>query len=92
MKYEITITKVEEVTVTKNGPWTVVDTVPWTTSNMGDETLYGGVQQFLECNPLKEIKGYAPSVQVTETVRTEVLKQSVDQLDLAAVIKAVNNL
>lgn len=92
MKYEIVITKVEEVTTTKNGAWTIVDTVPWTMENLSGESLYGGIQQFLETNPIKEVRGYAPPQQVIETVKTEMLKQTVENLDLAAVIKAVNNL
>jgi hypothetical protein len=91
MKYQITIKKIETKTVTKQGAYTVIDTKPWAAELLDDE-VYGGKEQFLKSNPLKEIRGYAPSYEGIETVETEVLKQTVETLDLAAVIKAINGL
>lgn len=92
MSYKITITKIESKTVTKRGDYTIVDRVPWTEKDIVDERTYGSRESFLKSNPLKEIRDYAPSWQGVETVEIEVLKQTVEELDLAAVIKAVNGL
>lgn len=92
MKYQITIKKIETNTVTKRGDYTVIDKKPWDESTLADERVYGGKEEFLKRCPLKEIMGYAPSWQGVETVETEVLKQTVDELDLPAVIRAVNGL
>jgi hypothetical protein len=90
--YKITIIKVESKPSTKRGDYTVVNRVPWTEKDLVDELTYGSKESFLKSNPLKEIRDYAPSWQGFETVETEMLKQTVEELDLAAVIKAVNGL
>lgn len=94
MKYKITITKIEERTVTKRGEFTLVNERPWTEEELNKEMAshYGDRQEFLKDNPLKKIRDYAPSWQGIEQVETEVLKQTVETLDLAAVIKAVNGI
>jgi len=96
MKYEIIIKKTEEVTRLKKGEWGVIDKRPWTQEEVADQTNHtfyrSDSNQFLERNPLKELMGYRPERDTVETVETEILKQTVDNLDLAAVIKAINNL
>ena len=92
MSYEITIKKIEEVRVTKRGEHKVIDRVPWTNEAFAKEGVYGNANGFLERNPLREVYGYAPSYEGTEKRETEVLKQVVEELDLAAVIRAVNGL
>jgi hypothetical protein len=91
--YRITITKVESKQTTRQGAWVVIDERPWTSKEL-EGSVYSGQsnQQFLDKNPLKEIKGYAPDVSVTEEREIEVLKQNVEDLDIAAVIKAINKL
>jgi hypothetical protein len=42
--------------------------------------------------PGVEQYGYAPPIEETRRVEVEVLKQTVEALDLAAVIRAINNL
>ena len=91
-KYEIKITKIESVRETRQGQWTVVNKVPWTRESIDGEMLYGSLEKFLEKSPLKEVFGYAdPTERVTEE-KTEILAQTVDTLDIPAVIKAINGL
>jgi len=96
MPYEITIKRTTTKTVTKRGEWTVVDKRPWKATEVTEEVdksyIYRSTDQFLEKNPLKEILGYAPDVQAEQTESTEILKQTVDELDLPAVIKAINKI
>lgn len=94
MSYKITIIKTEEITERQQSNRTeVVDKRPWTDDELAKaSTYYGGEQKFLETNPMKEVWGYPPSRDVLTEKETEVLKQTVDELDLAAVIKAINKL
>lgn len=93
MKYKITITKVKEVEVTEQGPYTVIDTRPWTKNEIGQQNFFGKSENdWIENNPVKEVRGYAPNRTIKREQETEVLKQTVETLDLAAVIKAVNGL
>lgn len=92
MKYVIRITKIEEKTVTKRGDHTVIKERPWTSDEVDSKTVCETKENFLKRNPVKKIYGYAPSWQGVEKEETEVLKQTVDELDLPAVIKAVNGL
>ncbi len=41
---------------------------------------------------IEEIRGYTPEIEKTVVETREVLKQCVDELDLSAVIKAINKL
>jgi hypothetical protein len=96
MSYEITIKKIDTKQVTKRGEHTIIDTRPWTEEEISDARRYdygqSGREAWLKANPTKNVYGYAPDYSGSETKETEVLKQSVDDLDLAAVIKAINNL
>lgn len=93
MKFKITITKIEEKTVTKRGEYTIIEKRPWTDEEIDKAAgAYGDFASFVEKNPLREIRDYAPNWQGIEQVETEVLKQTVETLDLAAVIKAVNGI
>lgn len=94
MKYKITITKFETKTVQRRGDYIVVDRRPWTEQELNEASMriYGSVDNFLKENPLKEIRDYAPSWEGVEKEEVEVLKQTVETLDLSAVIKAVNGL
>ena len=91
-KYVITIREIEEVSAPEQGPYTVIDKRPWTPAELSNAAGFCDDKQFLKENPLKEIKGYAPDRQTVKTVETELLRQTVETLDLAAVIKAVNGL
>lgn len=94
MKYKITITKVESVELIERGEWTIVEERPWTEEELGVErsAKYGDWQEFLKQNPLKEVYGYAQGRSAIKEVETEVLKQTVETLDLSAVIKAINGI
>ena len=92
MKYQITILKIEEVEVTKRGDHSLIDERPWTTDELQSEAMYQDKSDFLERKPVKKIYGYAPSYQTTEKKETEVLRQTVEEIDMPAVIKAVNGL
>jgi len=91
MTYEIIIKKREIKPVTKRGEYTTVGKVPWTEDEL-DQKIYRGLEEFLKENPSKSVYGYAPDYQSTETTETELLRQTVDELDLPAVIKAINKL
>ncbi len=94
MKYKIVITKIEEKAVSKQGQWTIIDARPWTADELDntDFSGYGNIKKFLDEKPLKQIYGYTPNFQVVEPTETEVLQQTVETLDMAAVIKAINGL
>ena len=94
MKYEITIKKIEPRTITKRGEYTVIDKRPWTEQELNEVNtrIYGSTDDFLSKNQLKEVHGYTPSWEGFELVETELLKQTVDKLDLNEVIRAVNGL
>ena len=95
MSYEITVKKITEREVVRRGEWRVIDKRPWTDDELQQERIssyYHNEQGVLSRAPLKEVLGYCPDVCVTETVETELLKQTVDDLDLAAVVKAINKL
>jgi hypothetical protein len=91
--YRITITKVEEKQVTRRGEWTVVDKRPWTQKELSD-SCYAGTREddFLKSRPLKEVQGHAPDTTETREQEIEILKQNVETLDVASVIKAINGL
>lgn len=90
MPYKITIEKIEAVTTTKRGEHTVIAEVPWTDKELMNrsETYY----RQSEMPPLQKIYGYAPSVEVTEQKSSKVLEQTVEEIDMAAVIKAINKI
>jgi len=96
MPYEIIIKRTTTKTVTKRGEWTTIDQRPWTKEELEkaycDDPNSRSQEQFLERSPMKEVYGYAPDVQAEQTESTEILKQTVDELDLPAVIKAINKI
>lgn len=92
MPYEIIIRKTETVFVTKKGEWTIVARLPWTNEQIDAKVLYQDADAFVRENPLREVYDYAPAREVIERRETELLKQTVDELDMAAVIRAINKL
>lgn len=90
MSYTVTIVKNEQVKSMKQGEWTTVDKRPWTESEMQASANYW--DKSVDKEPLKEIRGYAPDREVIESKEVQVLRQTIDTLDLAAVIKAINGL
>lgn len=92
MAYKITIEKIETLTVTRQGAWVVIDKRPWNGVELDEKTSYrqGGFEEFLKDNPLKEVMGYAPNISAQETKETVVLEQTVEALNIRAVINAIN--
>lgn len=90
MSYEIIIKRKEIKEVTKRGEFTMVSKVPWTDEEIAkrSESFYTSRQM----DAMREVKDYAPDWNGIETVETELLKQTVEELDLAAVIRAINKL
>lgn len=93
--FKIVITRVEEKAVRRNGPHALLEKRPWTKEELDDRHGFAfreSREKFLDGTPLKEVYGYAPPVDVVESVETQVLQQTVENLDLPAVIKAINKL
>lgn len=92
--YEITITRIEsKVELKRSDSYETIDKIPWKEGELDDTSAYyGNPEKFLKENPLREVRGYPPAREVTVNTKTEVLKQTVNELNLAAVIKAINNL
>lgn len=91
--YRIIITRVEEKHVERQGAWVTVEQRPWTQKELLDSVFqHRSDEAFLKDHPLKEIKGYAPNTIGIEEREIELLKQNVEDLDIAAVIKAINKL
>jgi len=88
--YEITIKKTEVVRKTVGNDWEQV--------GESDQPCDadGGRSRNETRNSDKPVKyrvmGYTPEVEKNVEVETELLKQTVEELDLAAVIKAINKL
>jgi len=90
--FEITIREITEKKVTKRGEHTIIDRVPWSNEALEKKGMFQSTEEFLKENPTQPVYGYAPSFEGVEKVEREVLKQCVDELNLATVIKAINNL
>lgn len=92
MSYQVTITRITERTVTKNGAYTVIKQQPWNAETFHQKSMYEDPKEFIQRNPVESIYGYAPQQQVVEKVETQVLSQTVEELDLKKVISAINGL
>lgn len=91
--FEIIIRTKQVQAVMKSGDWSVIDKVPWTDEELDKATrCYGDKESFLRNNPLHEINGRTPSYEVSEVKEADIFRQTVETLDLAAVIKAINGL
>ena len=91
MPYKITIEKIETVTTTERGAYTIIDRVPWTPAMLADAEEQAW-SRASEREALKEIRGYAPDREIEALKTSQILQQTVEDLDIAAVIKAVNKL
>ena len=87
MSYEITIKQKRVVRTTTGKNWAVIGTE----EEERKEDFYSQDASQPKTR-IKEVYGYTPEVEKAQTVEVEVLKQVVDDLDLAAVIKAINKL
>lgn len=91
MAYKITISKIETVTKIKRGEYCVVNERLITQAEI-DEANYHDKQTLLSDKgfPMKREYGYPGNVEYTENVDTKVFEQTVDALDVKAVIGAIN--
>ena len=85
--YTITITKTEEVTRQKGNDWTLIDTRPYTKEELAKTSDSNHFE-----HKLKEIRGYTPEIDYTDEQETQIFKQSIEDLDMANVILAVNGM
>ena len=92
MSYEITITKTEVQEVESGGDWKQVGEQPLTKDDLRQSIYDGAVVSEKGEVTLKKVYGYTPQIMRCETVTTEIYRQTVPEIDLPAVIKAVNKL
>ena len=85
--YKITIEKIEEETVTVKGDWKIVGEKPYTEDDM--KTSYDSESYKGEA---KNVYGYLDDKQVIRNKEVQVLEQTVENIDLVAVIKAINGI
>lgn len=92
MSYEITIKQSITKKSIGNKEWKVIGEKPWTDEDLRDECKYQDRDKFLEARPTQQVYGYTPETVTERIVEVELLKQTVEDLDLASVIKAINKL
>lgn len=93
MGYKITIEETKDVTILQQGAYVVVDRRPWTEKEINEASMSAYRERpLVEKEPLKEIRGYAPSREAVETKCVQIFQQVVATIDLGAVIKAINSL
>ena len=85
MPYTITITKTEYQEVESGGDWTAIEKRPLTEEEAAKTFTTGRTQ-------LKTIYGYTPKIIKSETVTIELYRQTIGEIDLPEIIKAVNKL
>jgi hypothetical protein len=75
--------KMYEITIKKKDVMVTIQGAEWET--IDQEPVNGS-------DKLKDVYGYTPEIEKREEIEIEILKQVVEELDLAAVIKAINKL
>lgn len=98
MSYEIIIIEKKIADVPHGKNWAVIRERLVTAEEMKkafDDRYYDKKEfrEWLEDKDFKiEERGYTPEITKKEAVETEILRQNVEELDLKAVIKAINGL
>lgn len=87
--YEITIKKTEMETSVGGNDWKVVGEAPLSKDDV-EEAHFSNHAEYMK--KLKSVYGYTPKYEKQVEVSREVLKQTVEDLDLNSVIKAINRL
>ena len=85
--YKITIEKIVTEKVTKQGEYGVIETRPYTVEemkNVNNPEDYKGA--------IKDVRGYKPSYETLREVKTTILEQTVENIDLNTVLIAINNI
>ena len=86
--YTITIEKTETKRKLVQGDWVIIEQRPWTQKEMDE--AFGQFDP--KPHPLKEIRGYPPAREQNVMKTSQVFQQTIEDIDLSAVIMAVNNL
>lgn len=87
MSYEITITETRRVVRKVGREWAVIGS----REVERDSTFYSSDPNEPKTR-IEEVRGYTPEIEKDVTETREVLKQTVDELDLPSVIKAINKI
>ena len=90
MSYRITIEKVESIEVSEHGDYTVIDERPYTDEEV--QQANSNWRNSETVNILHRVFGYPPNRMVQKLSNTLILLQEVEELDLVAVIKAINGM
>jgi len=88
MPFQITITEKKVVTKMVRGGWEKLGETPVTKIDL-DKAAFSA-DKF--DSPLKNTYGYAPNREDDVEVEIEILKQTVEELDITKVIKAINDI
>ncbi len=91
MSYEIIITKTEVKKVESGQDWTQVGEQLLDEADV-KRSIYDGTVVSKDEVRMKKKFGYTPPIIKSEAVTTEIYRQTVPELDLPAVIRAVNKL
>jgi hypothetical protein len=88
--YEIIVNKIEKATRTVQGDWCVVEQRPYTDAEVekANREWRGNREKVTET---RDIYGYAPPKTIQEELKRQVYRQEVDEVELGALIKAVND-
>lgn len=87
--FEITIKEIKTVTKLVRGEHTVIDERPYTDDELSDCGMYRAAGKDGET---KRVYGYAPDREEDVKIDREIFSQTVEDLDLPAVIKAINKI
>ena len=91
--FEITIKEKRTERKLVPGTHTVIEKRPFTDEELSKSSAYRTLYETKpDVTELKPIYGYAPAREENVTTEREILTQVVDELDLAAVIRAINKL
>lgn len=89
--FEITIKEMTTERKIVRGEHTIIDRRPYTDAELNECSIYRQSDAGKQ-GETKPIYGYAPDREQEVDVQRELLKQTVEKLDLSSVIKAINNL
>lgn len=89
--FEITIKQKVKETVQGGKDWAVIEEIPYTKEE------YENLDHYYKSRNndvllLKQVRGYTPVKETVQVVERELLKQTVETLDLQKVIKAINGI
>lgn len=87
MSFEITITETKSVEKEAGGEWKIVDT-----KEVKREKEFFNPSKNESATRIKDIHGYTPQIKKTVVETKDIYRQSVSDLSLEDVIKAVNKI